>query len=400
MSGETVDSLILPNLHVGPREIKEGAGFIKVLKGATSGPAFLSAIGKEGASHVFASGKKGAFKMAAFIDGLTARVVFSMPTKLLFPTEAVTFDDKDIDSDIEALLPLPKRAKVDAHISGAYATYFRHALVQDFLLTHTRSTIEKVMFYGYGSGGAVAVLAGLHAGMHSGVLPISVVLTYGSPRVGNVEFVNLVERQANVTVHRVVRNGDAVASWPAEQFGFKHLGYEIEMKNNGSMTYCLEGRSTLDRGLGLWTLIFTAGFALMTSLVSAVWGTFWHTRQATKARVPGHHWAGIAWLIVFVAGACTLSSLILYNALRGLSIDYYDNAINPESPDPGTEAGVWCSRNWEGSYFAYSIIALLMIFTFVLAFSSIHTIGAAKPMLWTSLTYGVLILLSASTGLT
>jgi triacylglycerol lipase len=77
--------------------------------------------------------------------------------------------------------------------------------------------LECPVFYtGHSLGAALATLAALRRAPQA-------VYAYGSPRVGDVRFV---ERLRNVPVYRVVHGSDIVTVVPIESLGFRHAGVE------------------------------------------------------------------------------------------------------------------------------------------------------------------------------
>lgn len=78
-----------------------------------------------------------------------------------------------------------------------------------------------VYFTGHSLGAALATLAATRPLPHGCVL--SAVYTFGSPRVGNQLFVDLLKK---TSIYRVVNGDDVVATLPPEILGFSHVGEE------------------------------------------------------------------------------------------------------------------------------------------------------------------------------
>jgi len=77
--------------------------------------------------------------------------------------------------------------------------------------------LECPVFYtGHSLGAALATLAAVRRAPRA-------VYVFGSPRVGDVRFV---EKLRNVPVYRVVHGSDVVAAVPLEALGFRHAGIE------------------------------------------------------------------------------------------------------------------------------------------------------------------------------
>lgn len=76
-----------------------------------------------------------------------------------------------------------------------------------------------IFYTGHSLGAALATLA---AARHAP----RAVYTFGSPRVGNPAFVASL---GQVTIYRVVDDADIVATVPAEELGFRHVGTEIRL---------------------------------------------------------------------------------------------------------------------------------------------------------------------------
>ncbi len=73
-----------------------------------------------------------------------------------------------------------------------------------------------IFYTGHSLGAALATLAALKKAP-------SAVYTYGSPRVGNIAFVNALK---NIPIYRVVDNIDVVETVPLETMGYCHAGKE------------------------------------------------------------------------------------------------------------------------------------------------------------------------------
>jgi triacylglycerol lipase len=77
-----------------------------------------------------------------------------------------------------------------------------------------------VFFTGHSLGAALATLAAARRRPKA-------LYTFGSPRVGNEDFVATL---AGVAIYRVVDDADAVATLPPEWLGFRHAGETIRLK--------------------------------------------------------------------------------------------------------------------------------------------------------------------------
>jgi triacylglycerol lipase len=98
--------------------------------------------------------------------------------------------------------------------------------------------VEGPLFYaGHSLGGALAMLAAARR-------PPRAVYTFGSPRVGDVKFV---ERLKNVPVFRVVHGNDLIASVPPEAFGFRHAGQEHRIGNRRGTAIGIDPRVLWNR---------------------------------------------------------------------------------------------------------------------------------------------------------
>jgi hypothetical protein len=73
-----------------------------------------------------------------------------------------------------------------------------------------------VFYTGHSLGAALATLAAARRAPRA-------VYAYGSPRVGDAQFVDLLK---NVPIYRVIHGNDVVTTVPPEAFGFRHAGEE------------------------------------------------------------------------------------------------------------------------------------------------------------------------------
>jgi triacylglycerol lipase len=104
---------------------------------------------------------------------------------------------------------------------GEVHSGFKHAL--DVVWNDIAAAVSNVrgplFITGHSLGAALATLA---AARMSGDGASRAVYAYGSPRVGDAEFVK--RFPANVHVHRVINDNDAVPTMPPAWLGFRHVG--------------------------------------------------------------------------------------------------------------------------------------------------------------------------------
>jgi len=84
------------------------------------------------------------------------------------------------------------------------------------------ASAQPVIFTGHSLGAALAVLAALRAA-ELGHAPLAV-YTFGSPRVGGIDFAARYDERLGEVTYRLVHGDDIVATVPMSQLGFRHVG--------------------------------------------------------------------------------------------------------------------------------------------------------------------------------
>lgn len=100
----------------------------------------------------------------------------------------------------------------------------------------SRYGATKVTLTGHSLGGALATIATAHLAVN---LPSTISLrtiTYGSPRVGNQEFVNFVNSRA--VMNRINNKDDIVPILPGRFLGYDHAEGEIHIVDSGAWMNC------------------------------------------------------------------------------------------------------------------------------------------------------------------
>ena len=93
---------------------------------------------------------------------------------------------------------------------------------------------KKITIIGHSLGGAVSVLLGSKISYLNNSIECTVV-TYGSPRVGDMNFKMLCNSLSNLKCYRVYNNYDIVTKVP--YFGFHHIGLKYKIKPNNISIY-------------------------------------------------------------------------------------------------------------------------------------------------------------------
>lgn len=91
---------------------------------------------------------------------------------------------------------------------------------------------QPLYFCGHSLGGAMATIcAGRCFLSHIDTNPVEL-FTYGSPRVGNDQYINYVSLEH----FRFVNNNDIVTRVPPLWLGYRHAGYEVYLNRDGQIT--------------------------------------------------------------------------------------------------------------------------------------------------------------------
>jgi triacylglycerol lipase len=108
---------------------------------------------------------------------------------------------------------------------------------------------KKISICGHSLGGAMATIAASR--LHN-VEKVVTLYTFGSPRVGNAEFVRLM---SGVTHYRFVNNNDLVTTIPLWIMGYRHHGQVMYFNFNGIFKNLAWWRKLKDKFRGKWAAL-------------------------------------------------------------------------------------------------------------------------------------------------
>lgn len=92
---------------------------------------------------------------------------------------------------------------------------------------------KRIIITGHSLGGALATLCALD--LVDNGLPVWNAITFGSPRVGNGAFRDYYDEHLHGETLRVVAQGDPVTVMPPWFNGYRHVGREVYLQNNGDV---------------------------------------------------------------------------------------------------------------------------------------------------------------------
>jgi hypothetical protein len=96
---------------------------------------------------------------------------------------------------------------------------------------------------GHSIGAAVATIFAVHVSLSHPSLVLSQVITFGSPRVGNREFVKMADAMLGNKWFRIINQLDMIAAIPTQSAGFFHVG-QLVTCTTGTTVCVIEGRNT------------------------------------------------------------------------------------------------------------------------------------------------------------
>jgi len=102
--------------------------------------------------------------------------------------------------------------------------------------------LNNIYITGHSLGGALATLSAWHLTFCVGII-IDSIYTFGSPRIGNKEFVINYDLNLKSITFRVVNNCDIVTRVPTRLTGYNHVGQLIYIDREGRFHLELEGDS-------------------------------------------------------------------------------------------------------------------------------------------------------------
>jgi triacylglycerol lipase len=92
---------------------------------------------------------------------------------------------------------------------------------------------QSLWFTGHSLGAALATLA--VARLRLKLKPIHSLYTYGSPRVGSVDFSDRFDRDFGEFTFRYVNNADVVTRVPTREMGYSHVGTTLQFDASGQL---------------------------------------------------------------------------------------------------------------------------------------------------------------------
>lgn len=108
------------------------------------------------------------------------------------------------------------------------------AEIKELLRTAPR-TPQRVVLTGHSLGGARAILAA--AMLDNDGVPVTDVITFGAPRVGDAAFRNYYDEELHDDTLRFEAEGDPIPWTPPWLLnGYRHVGRAVYLKNDGRMT--------------------------------------------------------------------------------------------------------------------------------------------------------------------
>lgn len=94
---------------------------------------------------------------------------------------------------------------------------------------------RKIWITGHSLGGAIAQVCAAETELRDGV-KVQAVYTFGQPRVGNLEFAQIMQEKMGDRIFRVVNNSDIVTRMAPYSTGYRHYGKRIFFNEFGIMT--------------------------------------------------------------------------------------------------------------------------------------------------------------------
>jgi len=129
---------------------------------------------------------------------------------------------------------------IDKNIGVHNGLYYEYLLYKERLISYVRglNKDDLLIISGHSSGGGLATLLAYDLVNEYIFLNSNILLyTFGSPRIGNVHFVNSFI-SLNITSNRVTYKKDIVPHLPEELFGFVHIPHEIWFTTSSKYEHC------------------------------------------------------------------------------------------------------------------------------------------------------------------
>ncbi len=138
--------------------------------------------------------------------------------------EFVVIDQDDLRTDSRFV---PNACRAGGHVhSGFLEAYASVSDRLDEVLRQQRAPHQRVWLAGHSLGGALATLAAAHLPTQD----VQGLYTFGSPRVGDAAFAEVLPRQSH---YRFVHRNDWVTLVPPEWLGYVHGGEAVALADSG-----------------------------------------------------------------------------------------------------------------------------------------------------------------------
>lgn len=172
------------------------------------------------------------------LENKNAKVGYNLNSNILNMYFIGTDDLVDLCQDIniiqtDYIINNIKYGKVHSGFLSYYRTI--NTAIIDFI-KQNENNIQRINLYGH-SLGAVCVFLAFELKQLKSINDINVI-TFGSPRLGNSEFVKNVDKVVTNNV-RVILQNDFVNKLPGKFISYFHCGLEKKISNEGFLTHSL-----------------------------------------------------------------------------------------------------------------------------------------------------------------
>jgi triacylglycerol lipase len=174
-------------------------------------------------------------------DGAQAHCVWTNKEFVLCCRGTEPTEINDLKADLNIW---PDRAQVGGWVHNGFQTEVDD-IWEDVLKVIQKHSNKKISICGHSLGGAMATIAASRLQEHKPVL-----YTFGSPRVGNAEFIN---NMTDVEHYRFVNNNDIVTVIPPLFMGYRHHGTVMYFDYSGIIRNLAWWRKLKDKVRGIVT---------------------------------------------------------------------------------------------------------------------------------------------------
>jgi len=186
---------------------------------------------KVNVTNIFYSALTDTFGYIAVKDDV-AFIIFRGTVRKSIPNWIV-----DLAVSKESLFPGVPNAKVHSGFLNAYFNIRDEMLFSIKRLLLNNRNIKTIKFMGHSLGGAIATIAAVDSQLNFTNTFNYEVWTFGSPRIGDKEFVNYFK--SHLSSYRITNQKDIVIHYPPRILGFKHIPREYWFaKNNEDFKIC------------------------------------------------------------------------------------------------------------------------------------------------------------------